>query len=77
MQAKEKLTKVFEMDSTNTMTKEALGSIYHELSMVEIRKSNYKKAKSLILQGLKIVPSNEFLLPDLDLINGEISKKKK
>jgi hypothetical protein len=77
LQARESLMKAFEMDSTNTYVREALASVHHELAMGEIRKSNWRSARSQVIQGLRFAPSNEYLKSDLILLQKESPKSKK
>lgn len=44
-------------------------TVFHEFAMQQVRRSNYQKAKELILDGLKYNTSDPTLLSDLELIN--------
>ena len=74
IKACEALTKAFEMDSTNTYVRQALGAVYHELAMAEIRKDNWRSARNQIMQGLRYAPENEYLKSDLSLLKKERPK---
>jgi len=77
VQACRNLMKAFDLDSTNVYVREALASVHHELAMAEIRKSNWRSARSHINQGLRFSPNNEFLKSDLALLQKEGPKPKK
>ena len=53
----------------NIYLKSFSATVFHELAMQQIRRSNYQKAKDLILSGLEFTPADATLRSDLDLIN--------
>tara|TARA_R110002126_G_scaffold35949_2_gene109893 strand:+ start:1850 stop:3358 length:1509 start_codon:yes stop_codon:yes gene_type:complete len=53
----------------NIYLKSFSATVFHELAMQQVRRSNYRKAKTLILNGLDYSPKNATLRSDLDLIN--------
>ena len=75
--ARESLMRGFRMDSTNAYVRNALATVYHELAMNEIRKSNWNAARSQIMQGLRFDPGNEYLNSDLELLRKERPKSTK
>jgi tetratricopeptide (TPR) repeat protein len=71
------LLKAFAMDSVNMVVREALGAVYHELAMEQIRKTNWNGARTQVLHGLRYAPESQFLKSDLQLIQKETPKPKK
>jgi hypothetical protein len=53
----------------NIYLKSFSATIFHELAMQQIRRSEYEEAKKLILNGLDYSPSDATLISDLELIN--------
>ncbi len=59
----------------NARLKNALGIVYHELAMAEIRNRNYKDAINLLIQGLKYDPESYDLQYELKLTKDLLPKK--
>ncbi|MBO6621708.1 MAG: hypothetical protein JJ892_00195 [Balneola sp.] len=59
----------YSIQPENIYLKSFSATVFHELAMQQVRRSNYQKAKNLILDGLKYNSSDPTLLSDLDLIN--------
>lgn len=53
----------------NIYLKSFAATVFHELAMQQVRRSDYQKAKTLILNGLDYSASDATLRSDLDLIN--------
>lgn len=53
----------------NIYLKSFSATVFHELAMQQVRRSNYEQAKALILNGLSYNSSDATLRSDLDLIN--------
>ncbi len=71
------LMTAFERDSTNMYVREGLASVHHELAMEQVRKTNWKAAKTFVLEGLRFSRENDVLNSDLQLIMKETPKPKK
>lgn len=63
------LLEAHQLAPDNIYLKSFAADVFHELAMQEIRRANYKAAKSLILEGLSFDSTNQTLRSDLDLIN--------
>ena len=59
----------YSIQPDNIYLKSFSATVFHELAMQQVRRSNYQKAKNLILDGLKYNSSDPTLLSDLKLIN--------
>ncbi len=77
VKARTALMDAFGRDSTNMYVREGLASVHHELAMEQIRKTNWKAAKTFVLDGLRFSRENDVLNSDLQLIMKETPKPKK
>ena len=77
VKARAALLNAFERDSTNMYVREGLASVHHELAMEQIRKTNWKAARSFVQEGLRFSRENDVLNSDLQLIQKETPKSKK
>lgn len=59
----------YSIQPDNIYLKSFAATVFHELAMQQVRRSNYPRAKTLILNGLEYNASDAILRSDLDLIN--------
>lgn len=59
----------------NVTIKNAIGYLFHELAMAEIRNNRYKKAVELLDEGLKYDPDNYELLREIRLTKDLLNKR--
>ncbi len=59
----------YSIQPDNIYLKSFSATVFHELAMQQVRRSNYQQAKDLILDGLKYNSEDPTLLSDLELIN--------
>jgi hypothetical protein len=65
---RQELNLAYSIQPENIYLKSFSATIFHELAMQQVRRSNYQKAKDLILDGLKFNSTDPTLLSDLKLI---------